>query len=141
MNRIKILFIITFLSLTSCSTEKDQVANPKESKEQSAAPSEPSKTKQVITEKSKIPDIMMPLDGADPCFEAVELIREPNDVNTYRDLGDSILLADDEPARDDHRTYIGIIGAMLKKDRTIAEIRQAILDTCRTLKKVAHKQD
>lgn len=143
MNRINILFIILFLSLAACSTEKEQPPPLKENSEQSLTPSSEatSEIKKNIPKKSKIPDIMTPLVGTDPCFEAVELIREPNDVKMYRDLGDSILLTDDEPARDDHRTYMGIIGAMLKKDRNVADIRQAILDTCRMLKKTTPKQD
>ncbi len=138
MNKIKILFFISFFLLASCSTEKEPASSIKESKEQSPMPSTESKianeTKQKTSEKEKIPAIMIPLAGADPCFEYVELIRAPNDVETYRSFGDSILLKDSEPARDDYRTYIGIIGAMIKKNGTIADIRQAVLTTCRTLK-------
>ena len=105
MNRIKILFFISFFLFTSCSTEKEKTS-----------------------------DIMTPLVGTDPCFGYVELIREPSDIETYRNLGDSILLKDSEPARDEYRTYIGIIAAMIKKNDTIPDIRQAVLTACRTLK-------
>ena len=56
-------------------------------------------------------------------------------------MGDSILLKDEEPARDEYRTYIGIIGSMLKKDRSIAEVRQAALDACRLLQNPPKKQN
>ncbi len=138
MNRIKILFFISFFLFASCSSEQEPASSIKENKEQSSTPSSEiktaNKTQQNISEKEKTPDIMTPLAGTDPCFEYVELIRDPNDLETYRTFGDSILLKDDEPARDDHRTYIGIIGAMLKKNKNIAEIRQSVLDACRELK-------
>lgn len=130
MHRIN-LFIIYLLFLTACSTEKE----PNTTENNVALSTETAdKIQQSSSKNSKAPNIMTPLAGTHPCYEYVELIREPNDVETYRSLGDSILLKENEPAKDDHRTYIGIIGAMLKKDKSIAEIRQAILTTCQTLK-------
>ena len=80
-------------------------------------------------------DIMKPLDGKDPCFMAVELLRTEGDVTMFKDLGDSIIVNSAEAATDSHRTYMGIIGARLKESKSIPEIRQELLDTCRLLKK------
>jgi hypothetical protein len=135
MNKIKILFFIGFFLLTACSTEKDQPSNLKESNKQSSiSPAEIKTAKIEQNSAKKIPDIMKPLAGTDPCFEYVELVRDSNDLETYRSFGDSILLKDDEPTRDEQRTYIGIIAAMLKKNSSVAEIRQAVLDACQELK-------
>jgi len=78
-------------------------------------------------------DIMKPLYSNDPCFIAVELIRDQGDVATYSDLGDAIIIKGNEVPTDSHRTYMSIIGKMLKEKKEIREIRQTLLDTCRSV--------
>jgi hypothetical protein len=126
---MKILFFISFFLLTACSAEKEEALSAKTNITNVA-----NQTEQSSPVQEKTLDIMKPLAGTDPCFEYVELVRDSNDVETYRSFGDSILLKEDEPARDEQRTYIGIIAAMLKKNSSVAEIRQAVLDSCQELK-------
>lgn len=78
-------------------------------------------------------DIMRPLNVTDTCFMAVELIRDQGDVAMFKELGDQILIKDDAATGDNNKTYFGIIGKMLKENKSIREIRQTLLDTCRKL--------
>ena len=105
----------------SCSKKEDEKVEEKQAE-----------TVTVELEKIEVSaDIMTPLAGTDPCFEAVELVRDDQDLSTYRDFGDKILLDKDYVERHGHKTYIGTIGKLLKEDRSIAEIRQVLLNKCR----------
>lgn len=135
-----LFFIGVFLS--SCSKKEEQLDVEKKEKnvviEEKAIEN---KTKQKNSlAASPSPDIMKPLAGTDPCFEAVELIRDEGDAKLYRGLGKTILLDDKDIVKDDHRTYIGIIGGMLRDKKSFPEIRQRLLDVCRSFKKEAVKK-
>jgi hypothetical protein len=139
MLKINKLFLITsFFLLFSCSSDEKQVINTEKKIEQPARSNIKSKATKV-TDKPNTLDIMSPLSGTDSCFQYVELVRDSGDVDTYRSMGDSILLKKDDPARDEYKTYISIIGDMIKKDSSIAEIRQKVLDVCRELQKPVGK--
>lgn len=135
-----VLISVVVFTTTSClKQEESKVDSEKKEnaavviEEQTQEKVEPEKTNESATLPS--PNIMNPLPGTDPCFEAVELLRDEGDAQMYRNLGQSILLDDNEVAKDSHRTYMGIIGGMLRDKKRIPEIRQKVLDTCRFLKK------
>jgi len=80
-------------------------------------------------------DIMRMMNGTDPCFVPVELVRDEGDLATYRAQGDKIILKKKEVETHTHRTYMDIIGRMIKEKKSIPEIRQAVLNTCRRVTK------
>lgn len=102
-----------------------------------------SKAKSLAAPKTLSPDqypelnkdfnIMKQLPGLDPCFGAVEFFRDEGDVTNYKSFGDAILLDKSYKLDNSHKTYIGIAAGMIRDKKSIPEIRQKLLDTCRLL--------
>jgi len=112
-------------------------ASKQEDKTQIKNVTEYKKPAESFPELAKDFNIMKMMPPLDPCFEAVEFVRDQGDLSTFKALGDKIMLDGAAKLDHSHKTYFGIIGLLIRDDKnTISDIRKKLLTTCRQLTKV-----